>query len=99
MKIKDSRVANVAIDVDAPASLGIFSKELLIMIKLILVSTANTMAKMNFQLKINRIIFSMFIKLPEIKDLSPSSTIDAVLAMQYIKIHTMINNINQPINK
>ena len=82
MKIRDNRVANVAMDVEALASLGILSKELLIIMKLILVNTANTIAKINFQLKIKRIILSMFNKLPEISDLSPKSTIEAVLATQ-----------------
>jgi len=82
MKIKDSKVAKVAIEVDAFASFGILSKELLIIMKLILVRTANTIARMNFQLKIKRIILSKFIKLPEINDLSPSNTMEAVLAMQ-----------------
>ena len=80
--MRDNRVANVAIEVDAFASLGILSKELLIMIKLTLVNTANTIARINFQLKIKRIILSMFNKLPEISDLSPKSTIEAVLATQ-----------------
>ncbi len=82
MKMSESKVAKVAMDVDAPASRGIFSKELLIMMKLIRVRTAKTIAKINFQLNIKRIILSMFSKLPEINDLSPKSTIETVLATQ-----------------
>lgn len=49
------------------------------MIKLIRHSTAKTIAKINFQLKIKRIILSVFKRLPEIKDLSPNKTIDSAL--------------------
>lgn len=82
INIKDSKVANVAMDVDAPASFGIFSKELLIMMKLIRVKTAKTIANINFQLKINRKMLSIFNRLPDISDLSPKSTIENVLATQ-----------------
>lgn len=75
-------MANVAIEVEAPASLGILRRELLIIMKLTLVNTANTMARINFQFIINRIILSMFKRLPEINDLSPSNTIEKVLAIQ-----------------
>ena len=80
--MSDNKVANVVIEVEATASLGIFNSELLIMIKLIRVKTANTIASINFQLKIKRMIFSIFNKLPEIKDLSPKSTMDSVFVMQ-----------------
>lgn len=82
MKIRDNKVANVAIEVEAPANFGILSMELLIMMKLILVNTANTMANINFQLKINLRMLSMFNKLPEINERSPRSTIENVLAKQ-----------------
>lgn len=72
----------MAIDVDELASFGILSKELLIMMKLILVKTADTIAKINFQLNSNRIILSMFKRFPDINDLSPSNTIESVFAMQ-----------------
>jgi hypothetical protein len=62
--------------VDIEASLGIFSKLLFKKIKLILENTAKVIAKMNFQL--NSILTSVLSsnKLPEIKFLSPSNTID-----------------------
>ena len=80
--MRDKSVANVAIDVEALASFGILSNELFSIIKLILVSTAKTIAKINFQLKIKRSILSMFNKLPEISDRSPNKTIEKVLAIQ-----------------
>ena len=82
MNTKESNVAKVVIEVDALANLGIFNKELLIIRKLILVRTANTIAKINFQLIISRIIFSMFKRLPEINERSPSKTIENVFAIQ-----------------
>lgn len=82
MKISDSKVAKVAIEVEALASFGILSKELFSIMKLIRVKTAHTIAKINFQLKIKRIILSRFIRFPEIRDLSPKRTIEAVLATQ-----------------
>ena len=82
IKTRDNRVAKVVIEVDAPANLGILSNELLIMMKLILVKTAETMANINFQLKSSRVIFSKFNKFPEIKDLSPNNTIESVFVIQ-----------------
>jgi hypothetical protein len=82
MKISDNKVAKVETEVDAAANLGIFNKELFSIIKLILVATAKTIAKMNFQLISRRIMLSKFSRFPEISDLSPRSTIDSVLVMQ-----------------
>ncbi len=80
--MRDNNVANVVMEVEASANFGIFSNELLIIMKLILVKTAKTMASINFQLKIKRMILSIFSKLPDIKDLSPKSTIESVLVTQ-----------------
>jgi len=82
MKTRDNKVANVATEVDASASRGIFSNELLSIMKLILVATAKNMAKINFQFRISRRMLSAFSKLPEMSERSPSKTIDSVLVMQ-----------------
>ncbi len=75
-------MANVVIVVEVLASLGILSSALLSIMKLILQTTAKTMAKINFQLKIRRRILSKFNRFPDMRDLSPISTIDNVFAMQ-----------------
>jgi len=93
MKINDSNVAKVEIDVEASASLGILRSELLSIMKLILVATAKDMARMNFQFRIKRITFSTLSKLPEISALSPNSTMDIVLVTQKARSQKIPNTI------
>ena len=83
----------MVIEVDASASRGILSNELLSIMKLILVATAKSIANINFQFSIRRIIFSMFNKFPEISALSPNNTIDIVLVMQKIRSQKIPNTI------
>ena len=85
MNTRDNRVANVATEVDASASRGILSNELLSIMKLILVATAKNMARINFQFSIRRRILSAFSKLPEMSERSPNKTIDSVLVMQKVR--------------
>ena len=82
MKTNDNKVIKVQIDVEAFANLGIFNSVLFNMIKLTLAKTANTMASINFQLKISRMMFSMFSRFPDINFLSPNKTMEKVLAKQ-----------------
>jgi len=92
-KTKDNSVANVVIEVEASASRGILSNELLSIMKLILVATANSMANMNFQFSARRTIFSMLSKFPEMSALSPRSTMDIVFVMQKIRSQKIPNTI------
>jgi hypothetical protein len=92
-KISEIRVANVVMDVEAAASLGILSRELLIMINPNLDKTAKNIAAMNRQSVIKRHAAEVLSKFPEISDRSPVSAIEKELVTQKIRIQKITAHI------
>lgn len=70
--------------VEALASCGTFKIELLINTNVKRVITAKAIDNINFQLKINEIIFFILYRFPEISFLSPNNTIEHTLVIQKI---------------
>ncbi len=82
-------VMKVVIVVDAPASLGIFRRELLVMINENLAVMANSIDRINRQFKIKCKKLFNWKRLPEIRDLLPNSTIDAAVVAEKITVQKM----------
>ena len=82
IKIREIKVRNVVMVVEALANFGTFKMALLSRVKAIRVTTAKVIESINFQLNNSKKMFLDLYKFPPINCLSPNKTIEKTLEIQ-----------------